>query len=438
MTTQILCASTLYGAATLAAAVDAGLIRPADRRMLLISNNAPVPEVAPALDAMPGFEALRDRFDDVRSWNAAIEPFHPSGWSPRTEDVPLWERHLRRLWELGDDDVEFAVESIQVDPALAVTGIFVGAAVDVYADGLMSYGPTRIRLDPLLGTRVRRLLHLDLVPGLRPLLLTEFGVPAETVPDDAFRAVLGQVGAVTPVPDVPYDRPALLLGQYLSALEILTAEEEEELHLRMLRGAAGRGHRQIVFKPHPTAPARWSRLLESEAERLGVELTALDAPVLAETLYERLRPALVVGCFSTALFTARQLYGLDTARTGTGRLLARLAPYQNSNRVPAVLAHTLLPELETGRTRTPGDPGGLLTAIGFAMQPRIHPRLRAAATAYLADGVTPDEQRLFPRRRLAVLGLPGGLPGGLTALSRNPALRRAARKARRLGRTVLR
>ncbi|MFI9628757.1 polysialyltransferase family glycosyltransferase [Streptomyces sp. NPDC052042] len=438
MTTQILCASTLYGAATLAAAVDAGLIRPADRRILLISNNAAVPEVAPALDAMPGFEALRGRFDEVRSWNAAIEPFHPSGWSPRTADLPLWERHLRRLWELGDDDVEFAVESIQVDPALALTGIFVGAPVDVYADGLMSYGPTRIKLDPLLGTRVRRLLHLDLVPGLKPLLLTEFDVEAKIVPGDSFRRVLGEVGTASPPPDCPYRSPALLLGQYLSSLNILTAEEEEELHLRMLRGAVGRGHRQIVFKPHPTAPARWSRLLESEAGRLGVELTVLDAPVLAETLYERLRPALVVGCFSTALFTARAFYGLDTARTGTGTLLERLTPYRNSNRVPAVLAHTLLPELETGRIRTPGDPGRLVATLGFTMQPRIHPCLRPTATAYLADGATPDERQLFPRRTLTVLGLPGGLPGRLASLPRNPALRRVARRARRLGRTVLR
>ncbi|MFD4758781.1 polysialyltransferase family glycosyltransferase [Streptomyces sp. NPDC058439] len=438
MTTQIFCASTLYGAATLAAAIDADLVRPAGRRILLISNNAAVPEVAPALDTMPGFEALRGRFDDVLSWNAAIAPFHPSGWSPRSEDVPLWERHLRRLWELGDDDVELTVESIQANPALAVTGIFVGAAVDVYADGLMSYGPTRIKLDPLLGTRVRRLLHLDLVPGLKPLLLTEFGVEAEVIPGEAFRKVLGEVGAVSPAPDVPYSSPALLLGQYLSALDILTAEEEEDLHLRMLRGATALGHRQIVFKPHPTAPARWSRLLESEAGRLGVELTVLDAPVLAETLYEQLRPALVVGCFSTALFTARQLYGLDTARTGSGTLLERLTPYQNSNRVPAVLAHTLLPELETGRTRTPGDPGRLVTAIGFMMQPRIYPHLRPAAAAYLADGVTPDEQKLFSRRKLTVLGLPGGLPGKLAALSRNPALRRTASRARRLGRSVLR
>ena len=42
----------------------------------------------------------------------------------------------------------------------------------------------------------------------------------------------------------------------------LDADEEEQLHVTMLRGAAARGHREIVFKPHPTAPERWSRLLE--------------------------------------------------------------------------------------------------------------------------------------------------------------------------------
>ncbi|EKX65142.1 hypothetical protein STRIP9103_06226 [Streptomyces ipomoeae 91-03] len=67
MTTQIFMASTLYGTATLAAALDTECFRPASRRILLISNNAATPETAPALDEMPGFERLRSRFDDVIS-----------------------------------------------------------------------------------------------------------------------------------------------------------------------------------------------------------------------------------------------------------------------------------------------------------------------------------------------------------------------------------
>lgn len=447
-TTQLFTASTLYGAATLAAALDTGCFGPADRRVLVVCNNAAVPETAPALDVMPGFERLRGRFDDVVSWNGTIAPFHPSGWSPRPDDVPLWERHLRLAWGLGDDEVELAVESIQVSPAMAITGIFAGAPIDVYADGLMSYGPTRNKLDPLTGTRIRRLLHLDLVPGLKPLLLTEFGVEPLVVETGGFLKVLGELAAApAELPSV--EAPALLLGQYLSALGLISAAQEEELHLRMMRGAVALGHTRLVFKPHPTAPAQWSRSMEEEAERLGAELTVLDtgmqrAPVLAEVLYERMRPALVVGCFSTALLTASAFYGLPVARVGTELLLERLSPYENSNRMPVTLVDALLPELGDRvavEERRPADDAerevaALVAAVGFAMQPRLHPGLRPAAERYLSTRLTPVTWRYFKRRRLTSLGLPGGVPARLSFLPRSAAVRRAVRRARSLRRAV--
>ncbi|GGX85637.1 polysialyltransferase family glycosyltransferase [Streptomyces hiroshimensis] len=435
--TQIFLASTLYGAATLAAALDAGCFTPADRRLLLVANTAAVPETTPALDEAPGFERLRTRFDGVLSWNEAVRPFHPSGWSPRPDDAPLWERHLRLLWGLGDDDVSLAVESLQVSPALAIVQCFPDAPLDLYADGLMSYGPTRNKLDPLIGTRVGRLLHLDLVPGLRPLLLSEFGVAPEIVPTEVFTKVLAELADAAPALDAP-EGAALLLGQYLSALDILTPEEEERLHVRMLRGAAGRGHRELVFKPHPAAPARWSRMLEEEAGRLGVGLTVLDAPVLAEVAYQRLRPALVAGCFSTALVTATAFYGLPAAHTGTDLLLERLSPYQNSNRVPVTLVDATLPPLEA----SPADNGeqadlnDLLAAVGFAMQPQIYPGLRTAAERYLTTHLTPRTRRYFKRRRLTALALPGAIPSQLSFLPRNPTVRRVARRARALQRRL--
>ncbi|MFB6713856.1 MULTISPECIES: polysialyltransferase family glycosyltransferase [unclassified Streptomyces] len=447
-TTQIFFASTLYGTATLAAALDAGCFPDADRRILLVSNNAAVPETTPAVDAMPGFDALRSRFDDVVSWNTTIAPFHPGGWAPRPDDVPLWERHLRLAWGLGDDDIELAVESIQVNPAMAVTQIFTGAPVDVYADGLMSYGPTRNKIDPLVGTRVRRLLHLDLVPGLKPLLLTEFGVPPQIVPTEVFLKVLGELADAPGVRDgVPsVEAPALLLGQYLSALGLISAAEEEDLHLRMMRGAVALGHTRLVFKPHPTAPAQWSRAMGAEAEKLGAELTVLDAgvltaPVLAEVLYQRMRPALVVGCFSTALLTASAFYGLPVARVGTGMLLDRLAPYENSNRVPVTLVDALVPEVtdraaveRAGAAADPADLAdltGLVTAVGFAMQPKIHPGLRPAAERYLSAHLDATTWRYFKRKRLTSLALPGAVPAQLAFLPRNAVVRRVARSVRR-------
>ncbi|MDN3295916.1 polysialyltransferase family glycosyltransferase [Streptomyces ficellus] len=438
MSTQIFYASTLYGAVTLAAALDSGCFAPADRRLLLVATTAAVPETAVPLDRMPGFERLRGRFDAVLSWNDTIAPLHPAGWAPRPDDVPLWERHLRLLWGLGEEPVELVVESLQVAPALTVVQLFPDAPIDVYADGLMSYGPTRDKLDPLVGERVRRLLHLELVPGLRPLLLAEFGAVPEVVPAEAFRKVVDELAEDDPrAEDVPRaeaeEGAALLLGQYLSALGILSPAEEEDLHLRMVRGAVARGHRRIVFKPHPVAPASWSRALEREAEALGAELTVLGRPVLAEVLFRRLRPALVAGCFSTALFTASGFYGLPVARLGTAPLLDRLAPYQNSNRVPVTIADALLPDLEgVDRSGEVPDPAGLLDAVGFAMQPRLRPDLRPAAERYLAAHLSPRTHRYFKRRRLTVLGLPGGLP-----LPRNAVTRRLARRARHLQRAAL-
>nr|WP_157164187.1 polysialyltransferase family glycosyltransferase [Streptomyces typhae] len=440
----------MYGVATLAAALDADRFGPADRRVLLIANNAATPETTPSVDTMPGFERLRGRFDDVLSWNEAISPFHPGGWSPRGDDLPLWQRYLRLAWGLGDDRVELAVESIQVNPALALARIFTGAPVDVYADGLMSYGPTRNKIDPLVGTRVRRLLHLDLVPGLKPLLLTEFDVEPELVPTEVFLKVLAELAddqeESAPADALPrIEEPALLLGQYLSALNILTAEEEEELHARMLRGAAALGHTRVVFKPHPTAPARWSRELEKEAERIGVELTVLDTPVLAEVLYQRMRPALVVGCFSTALLTASVFYDLPVARIGTETLLERLKPYENSNRIPVTLADALLPDLSdraavTGSGR--GEPDlpaltALVRAVGFAMQPKIYPNLRPATERYLATHLNDTTWRYFKRRRLTALALPGGIPVQLAFIPRNAAVRKVARRARSIKRAAL-
>ncbi|MEU9445495.1 polysialyltransferase family glycosyltransferase [Streptomyces sp. NPDC048304] len=440
MTTQIFQASTLYGTATLAAALDSGCFRPADRRILLVCNNAATPETTPALDETPGFERLRDRFDEVISYNETIFPFHPGGWTPRGDDLPLWERFLRHEWRLADDDVELAVESIQVNPALGLAQIFTGAPVTVYADGLMSYGPTRNKIDPLVGTRVDRVLHLDLVPGLKPLLLTEFGVPGELVPTAAFTKVLAELAPVGDgLPGI--EEPALLLGQYLSALEILTAEQEERLHVRMLKGAAALGHTKVVFKPHPSAPARFTRLLEQEAERLEVELTVLGTPVLAEVLYQRMRPALVVGCFSTALLTAQALYGLPVARVGTGLLLEQLTPYENSNRVPVTIVDALLPDLGDRAAVTEQRAGtdvaalgALIGAVGFAMQPKILPGLRGHAETWLAQHLNQHTMRYFKRRRLSSLALPGGVPAQLAFIPRNATVRRVAKKARSLRR----
>ncbi|MCX2968107.1 MULTISPECIES: polysialyltransferase family glycosyltransferase [Streptomyces] len=444
---QIFEVSTLYGAATLAAALDAGQFGPAAaaRRILVVSLNATVPETATHLSEMSGWDAVAARFDRVVDWNETIRPLHPSHWTPREQDRPLWQRMLRDAWGLADGPMDLVVESVHVNPAAALAGIFADADVHVYADGLMSYGPTRERLPAATAPRIQRLLHLDLVPGLRPLLLSEYDVPAETVPTHAFRAVLDELtDAADADPGLPADRAhapgAVILGQYLAALGILTAEEEEELHARMVRAAAAAGHQTVLFKAHPTAPARYSRALEKAAADCGVRLLTPTTALLAECLFDRYRPRLVVGCFSTALLTASAFYDVPVARVGTRELLDRIVPYQNSNRVPLTLVDATVPDLEergAGPEMSVAEAEALVRAVGYCMQPRLYPHLRGEAHAWLAEHWGPQTQHYFKRRRLTSLELPGSLvpaterfPGGRTALHVARRVKRATHRAR--------
>ncbi|MFI6502597.1 polysialyltransferase family glycosyltransferase [Nonomuraea typhae] len=393
--TQVFYASTLYGAMSLAAAIDEGAFGPREgRRMLLVSNNAAVPEVALPLDRMPGFAVLRSRFDDVVSWNDLIAPLHPSAWKARVIEVPMLERLLRT--RLGLDEVaELALESIAVAPARTIAGLIRDCPITVYADGLMSYGPTRDPLPAEIFRRITRLLHLDLVPGLAPMLLSEYGVPASTISDEAFLEVVTQVAGTAP--DMPAGQ-AMILGQYLSALEILTPQEEAALHESMLRALADLGHTDVVFKPHPAAGRRHARLLRAAAEPLGVKLSVADESVPAEVCFAALRPELVVGCFSTGLVSARRFYGLPAAAFGTELVLERLTPYENSNRVPATIVDALLCD---GRPPL----ADVVRAVGYCMQPDAHPDLRPHAAEFIgAHG----SGRYFKKQRLAALDL---LPG---------------------------
>ncbi|MCC9156941.1 alpha-2,8-polysialyltransferase family protein [Streptomyces parvulus] len=443
--TQIFQVSTLYGAATLAAALDAGLFGPRDeaRRVLLVSNNAAIPETALRLDEMHGYGRITGRFDSVVSWNEAIRPHHPSAWGPRGNDTTLWQKAFRLAWGIGErDQVELAVESIQVNPARALAAIFSESSVHVYADGLMSYGPTREKLPLTLASRVRRLLHLDLVPGLRPLLLSEYGVEPEIVPDEAFRAVLDEISrdaADDPelAPVVREKPTAVLLGQYLAAINILTAREEEDLHVRMLTGAARAGHRSVVFKPHPTAPAGYTAALSKAAADAGVRLTVLDAPLLAETLYDHCAPELVVGCFSTAMVTASAYYDVPVARVGTALVMERLKPYPNSNRVPLAVVDHLVPDLERGGEparigAAPESLSPLVRAIGFCMQPKTYAELREPTEAWLRAHLAGSPAYYFPELRLTELGLPGSRPQ-LRAKLQVRRARRVVRRAVRRG-----
>ncbi|MEV1173294.1 polysialyltransferase family glycosyltransferase [Nonomuraea sp. NPDC049784] len=404
---KVFYASTLFGAMSLAAAIDDGRFGDG-RRVLVVSNNAAIPEVSTPLDKTPGFAVLRSRFDEVHSWNELIAPLHPSDWKARVIEVPMMERLIRSHWAL-DGVEQLVLESIAVPPARTIAGLVRDCPITVYSDGLMSYGPTRDPLPAEIFRRIERLLHLDLVPGLVPLLLSEYGVTPSILPDERFLSIVDEVTATAP--DMMHGR-AMILGQYLSALEIVTPEEEAALHETMLRALAARGHTDVVFKPHPAAGRRHAQLLRAAAEPLGVRLSVAPESVPAEVCFAALRPELVVGCFSTGLLTAQRYFGLPVASYGTDLVLDRLAPYENSNRIPVTIVDALLPRLSADGAITPPpavDLRGLVRAVGYCMQAETYPELRPASIDF--------DARYFKRKRLETLGLVTK-PTALTRLRR--------------------
>jgi hypothetical protein len=414
MTTQIFVASTAVGLATLAAAVEDELFPGAGRRLLVLSNNAVIPETGYGVADVAGMGPLIEAFDDVYSYNDVIAPQHPSDWQPRAADVPIWERSLRSLWAL-DGDLRLVVEGIVVYPALALCRAFVDAAIDVYAGGLTSYGPTHKRLPAQIGMRVERLLHLDLVPGVRPLLLREYGVPPLTISNESFRKVVAGVMAdVGPAGLGRSGGPtAVLLGQDLSALHQLTDEEERQLYLQMVEDSVAAGFRDLIFKPSPGAPTGVSGQIVARAGDLGAQLTVREAPELVETWYASGEVDLVVGCSATALATAA-LYGVPAVWVGTELLLERLHPYENSNRMAATIVAATVPQLRSlaaGAAARSGRPRTLTTeqvvnTVSYLMQPARNQDLRDAAVKLL-DQHAEDLRPYVRSSRLSQLGLLG-------------------------------
>ncbi|MFD0477363.1 polysialyltransferase family glycosyltransferase [Nonomuraea thailandensis] len=288
------------------------------------------------------------------------------------------------------------LESIAVPPARTIAGLVRDCPISVYSDGLMSYGPTRDPLPAEIFRRIERLIHLDLVPGLKPLLLSEYGVAPEILPDERFLSIVHEVTATAP--DMMAGQ-AIILGQYLSALELLTPEEEAGLHETMLKALVARGHTDVVFKPHPAAGRRHAQLLRAAADPLGVRLSVAGESVPAEVCFAALRPELVVGCFSTGLVTAQRYFGLQVASYGTDLVLERLAPYENSNRIPATIVDAMLPRLSAqGHIERPPvtDLQALVRSVGYCMQAETYRGLRPDRIDF--------DRRYFKRKRLETLG----------------------------------
>ncbi|SDE65679.1 polysialyltransferase family glycosyltransferase [Auraticoccus monumenti] len=429
---HLVVASTSYQLLCLAAAADHGVFDGGER-VLVLADGSQLPELTTPLPEVAGYDQLVARFDRVVDLAGLIAPRRPAQFSPRGEELTMWEALLRSHWGLGEEPVTLWLDAIQVNPGLALARVFFDADLNAHADGLMAYGPTRSRLPLAVRQRVGTLLHVDLVPGLRPLMLHEASPALTALPVSRLRAVIDEVGRSVGAEDAARvqafvgaagersgeePRTALILGQYLTKLELLTTEEEDELHRDMVTAAREAGATHCVFKPHPAAGPALAEALTAHADALDLPLLVLNSPVQAELLFAALRPHLVVSAFSTGLATADTVFGLDARAVGTARLLDRLQPYQNSNRVPLTLVDALYAGDLPAPAAAPDDLPPrrrlqlLLHAVAYCMQSQNLDDLRHDAVSYLTDARGNPEMRFFKKRRILALGLPGVRPPG--------------------------
>ncbi|MVA77620.1 hypothetical protein GC722_16580 [Auraticoccus sp. F435] len=452
---HLVVASTSYQLLCLAAAADAGVFEGGET-VLVLADGSQLPELTTPLGEVAGFDRLVERFDRVVDLGALLLPRRPVQFSPRQEELSTWEALLRSHWGLGEERITLWLDAIQVNPGTALARIFFDAVLNAHADGLMAYGPTRTVLPLALQQRVDTVLHLDLVPGLRPLMLAECSPRLLPLDPARLAAVVAERDPAETAAEVatvqrfvaghPAPRVALLLGQYLSRLGLLDLEEEAALHREMVAEAGRQGVTHCLFKPHPAAGPAQAEALAAHARELGLRLLVLDSPVQAELLFPVLRPALVVSAFSTGLATADAVFGLQVRAVGTELLLDRLTPYQNSNRVPLTLVDARYGQGLPAPDDAPADLPlaqqlqPLLVAVAYCMQSQNLAGRRAEAEAYLAAAVGTEQMRYFKRRRLLSLGLPGAPAGAghprVRALRRAvarrwPRLHQGARRVRR-------
>src|SRR5690606_22370156 len=150
--------------------------------------------------------------------------------------------------------------------------LFPHARITIIGDGLMTYSPIRVALPRTVVERIGRVVYADIVPGVEPLVFSEAGATRVPVAPASFRAALAETADADSTLDSLADGTptALVLGQYLAALGLVSAAEEIGMQEEMIDRAAQWRPRRIIFKPHPSAPPAITGAVRARANAHGV------------------------------------------------------------------------------------------------------------------------------------------------------------------------
>lgn len=426
---QFFAVSSVLQLMNLCAAIDEGLVDEAEERILIVADTRVINEVGPSFADADFISPLVNRFDRRINWNEWIWPYHPNQWSPSRYDQPVVEKLAQAAWGFADCEVQLFVESLHSNPAIALATVFRRAKIFVHADGLMTYGPTRNRVAPHIAQRLTGLLYMDLIPGLDPVLLSEYEVPRISVSAEALRSQIEHVARGVELYGLAQDSESVMIvGQYLSDVHLFSLDEEIGLYQKMLAEAISRNPSKVYFKPHPAASASVNTILKHQADRSGVDFELIEAKIPVEVVASVIRPRHVTSCFSTGMVTVWRLFGATAHSVGTRSALEKFAPYENSNRVPVTVCDFLFTDgIEKAKSSFLQE---LVRTVSYCMRAQQYPHLRNEAITFLRIHGS-SHSRYFKRRRLTKLDLPGRLPERTTAQSTVSIARRLTRRVLR-------
>ncbi|MDR1426141.1 MAG: hypothetical protein LBJ08_00045, partial [Bifidobacteriaceae bacterium] len=155
---------------------------PHEPNVLVVANNAPIPEIVAPIHRTAAGKWLAQAWDRVVDLNAELFPCHPAAWRVADDAAPTLARAWRRAWGLGDGPLHLVIEGLGMPPGATLAKVFADARLTVLAEGLTGYGPTRCPVPAQVGERIETLAYLELIPALRPVLLSEHAVQLTPVP----------------------------------------------------------------------------------------------------------------------------------------------------------------------------------------------------------------------------------------------------------------
>ncbi len=366
MSSIVVMASSIYGLCT-ANFIISNYYQNIDNKILIVYDFTKTSEAGRKLIKYINANANKFAFTKIIYLNDVIAPYHP---------VQLNIKDFSNITKsifysvIGIDFCdEMLVESIQVSPAQVMVQLFGSAKINIYADGVMCYSPTRVDLPQSILSRINNVYYIDLITDVKPLLLLEAHPTYIPIDANSLKPVFKSLE--NKITKSNQKKNVLIIGQYLADLNLVSHEEEIEYYYSMLLKAYDEYHDSVnyIFRMHPSCIQNYKYALRAKAMEDGISVSFDEDYMPVECRYNSDNLEKVYGVFSTSLFTLSKLTTAKIQSMHCEDFYEKLTPWFNSNRVPVVLSAISFDE-QFARLKQPSIIYSILLLHALSYQPK--------------------------------------------------------------------